>query len=155
MKRSGDYRFGIGVPTLLMLCAVLALTTLGILTYTSGRANLALTDRTVQMTQAYYEAAARAQEQLARLDADLTDMRASADTDDAYRSMIDEYAAGEGMACDGMTLSFAIAADGGRELSLQAEIAPLSDAGARFTLVRHALVAADLIDDEAPLNIYH
>lgn len=155
MKRSGDYRFGIGVPTLLMLCVVLALTTLGVLSYSGGRANLALTNRTVEMTTMYYEAAAKAQEALSRLDADLVTMRTQASDEASYESLVAAYADENGMSHERMTLSWFIDAGGARKLSLSALVSPLAGTGDRYTVVRHALTSEDLIDEDKPLNLYH
>lgn len=155
MKKTGDYRFGIGVPTLLMLCVVLALTTLGVLSYTSGRASLSLTNRTVDMTRQYYEAAETAQETLSRLDAELARLRAEAADDAAYERLVAAYAAENGMTYEDAALSWTIPAGGARRLSLSAAVYPRSRPGARYALIRHALTSEDLIDEDKPLNLYH
>ncbi len=154
MKKTGDYRFGIGVPTLLMLCVVLALTTLGVLSYTAGRANLSLTDRTVAMTEAYYESAAQAQEALSRLDADLVSLRKQATSEAEYSALVAVYAGENGMSFHQMTLSWELDAGSARRLSLSALVSPLADS-ARYTLTRHALTGGELIEEEPTLNLYH
>lgn len=66
-----EYRVGIGASSILMIFVVLCLTTLGVLSYASARADLALTERRAERVMAYYEAAAGAQRQLTQIDAAL------------------------------------------------------------------------------------
>lgn len=69
MNRSApEYRVGIGASSILMIFIVLSLTTLGVLSFASARADLVLTQRRTAQMQAYYGADARAQALLARID---------------------------------------------------------------------------------------
>ena len=73
MKSKESSPFGTGISSLLMIFVVLCLTVFGVLAYMTARADDRLTQRSAQMVQTYYEADARAEEALARLDAALLD----------------------------------------------------------------------------------
>ena len=56
-----------GLPSALVIVLVVVLAALGVLSYVSGRNDLALTERTADMTQAYYRAVAESESKLAEL----------------------------------------------------------------------------------------
>ena len=72
---------GTGISSILMIFVVLCITTFGVLSFVSARADLKLTEANVQTVQTYYSAEEDAQEVLARLDALL--QRAQALPEDA------------------------------------------------------------------------
>lgn len=63
-----EYRVGVGASSILMILVALALTALSLLALGSARNTAALTARNVEMTEAYYQAAAELQQRLAAID---------------------------------------------------------------------------------------
>lgn len=80
MNKAPEYRVGVGASSIVMIFIVLCLTTLGILSFSSARANLALTQRRTTQVQAYYGADAKAQRLIAEIDAALYAARETPDT---------------------------------------------------------------------------
>lgn len=71
MRQKGDFKMSVGIPSLLMIFVVLCLTTFAVLSFVSARADLNVSDQTVQTAQGYYAADHAAQQALARLDKEL------------------------------------------------------------------------------------
>lgn len=68
MNTNPEYRVGVGASSILMIFIVLSLTTLGVLSFASARADLALSDRRQAQVEAYYAAEADAQALIAQID---------------------------------------------------------------------------------------
>lgn len=80
MNQPSEYRVGVGASSILMIFIVLCLTTLGVLSFVSAKANLSLTDRRTQQVTAYYESNARADALIAEIDAIISEARKDADS---------------------------------------------------------------------------
>ncbi len=78
MKESG-YRIGVGASSILTIFVVLSLTTLGVLSFASARANATLTNRREAYVERYYAAAATAQRAIMEIDRALANARKSPD----------------------------------------------------------------------------
>lgn len=63
-----DYRVGVGASSVLMILVALAMAALGLLAFGSARMTETLTRRNVDVSAAYYEAAAKVQEKLCEID---------------------------------------------------------------------------------------
>lgn len=68
MREKQNLSIGTGVPSILMIFVVLCLTTFGVLSISSGKADLNLTKKNGLQIEAYYEADGRAQEILMEID---------------------------------------------------------------------------------------
>lgn len=68
MKEKSGFQIGTGVTSILMIFVILCLTTFGILSYTSVKADLTLTEKNADHVSAYYEAYSKAQERLSQID---------------------------------------------------------------------------------------
>lgn len=68
-RKKAEYRMGTGATSMLMIFIVLCLTTLSILSYSTAKSDLAMTKRSLMMVETYYEAANRAQQIIAEIDA--------------------------------------------------------------------------------------
>lgn len=75
MKERGTHGggAGVGMASVLMIVMVLAFTTFGILSLVSANADAELSRRAEEKNRAYYEAEAKLQEQLAQVDAELSE----------------------------------------------------------------------------------
>ena len=61
-------RMGVGASSILFILVVLSLTLFAVLSFVQARSDAALTNRTAQSVEAYYDADARAQRMLASID---------------------------------------------------------------------------------------
>ena len=61
-------RMGVGASSILFILVVLSLTLFAVLSFVQARSDAALTNRTAQSVEAYYDADARAQQMLAQID---------------------------------------------------------------------------------------
>lgn len=153
MKREkADYRIGVGASSVLMILVVLALTTLSLLAFGSARNIEALTRRNVEMTCAYYEAEARTQEQLMRIDQAALDL-SRRDDGAADAAWFDTYgiAAQWESTEDGLRFTLNNEAGEGRTLCTVGLIRPEGDR--RYTLEQHVLVSEALDETQKYLNL--
>lgn len=138
MNRSAEYRVGIGASSILMIFVVLCLTTLGVLSFASARANLNLTTRRQAQIEAYYGAAAEAQALLAAIDGRLAAMAQAGEeiTPAALRRLtgLDDAIR---VSPDG-TVSFSLAVGDAQSLEVALTAQPSADSP-RYTLLRHQL----------------
>ncbi len=79
MKENG-YRVGVGASSILTIFVVLCLTTLGVLSFASARANATLTSRREAYVEHYYAAVAEAQHVMMEIDRALVNARKTPDT---------------------------------------------------------------------------
>lgn len=154
MNKSSEYRVGVGASSILMIFIVLCLTTLGVLSFASARADLLLTQRRTQKVQGYYTSAAQADMLLAEIDAALL---AAQRTPETFREQVlaladlDERIVVAGEPGE-ETVSFTLAASETQSLHVELAVKP-SDASTRYTLLRHQLVyTAEWAPDNA-LNL--
>lgn len=144
-SNKSEYRVGIGASSVLMILVVLAMTALGLLSLGSARQTEAQTERNLQTTVAYYEAAARIQQKLLLIG-------------EAAR----EYAAQEGApdswfdthAIDGVqwtqsdaTVGFMLSEPMDDEHVIAAR--GVLGGGARPTLTQHTLISTKPLGDDA------
>lgn len=85
MSRMNKYErkppFSIGGISILMVFVMLCLTTFGVLTLVTARAEMRLTEKNAQSVSSYYAAVSRSQEILAQIDGILKDGEAQGRTD--------------------------------------------------------------------------
>jgi len=144
MSGKQEYRMGTGASSILMIFVILSLTTLGVLAFASGRADLALTDRRSTQVQAYYAAAAEAQRIIAGIDEAL--LEAQADPE-AYADKVKAIADGA-IEVWGDEISFIVPVSPTQQIEVELKaLGP--DSGARYALRRHRLVnIAEWIPEE-------
>lgn len=140
-KHKQEYRVGTGATSMLMIFIVLCLTTLSILSYSSARADLAITKRNVEMNEKSNEAVCAAQRIIAEIDGQLVAARAQTDDDDEYADLVSLISVDdvEINADESMELSFLVNAGYDRWLDVTMQITPLWDTSTRYYLVRHVL----------------
>ena len=68
MKAFNRFHIGTGVSSLIMILVVLCLTVFAVLSYTTARADAALTQKSLDAADAYYRAASRMERTLAQVD---------------------------------------------------------------------------------------
>lgn len=139
-RQKTEYRMGTGATSLLMIFIVLCLTTLSILALTTARNDLKMSERAVELAQAYYQAADQAQNVLSELDAQLSLQRADAPEDEYFAAL-------EGITLEGVDLDynpaerrFSFSVDAGNDRYLWAEVECLAPGdGARYRVVKHEM----------------
>lgn len=139
MNKTPEYRVGIGASSILMIFIVLSLTTLGVLSFASARANLALTTRRTAQVEAYYEAAAQAQTILSEVDAALLTAQADPETYDLQVRALRESDSRLSVDAKGV-ISFALPVGDTQELRVQVQ-ANGAEAFPRYTLLSHYLMS--------------
>ena len=68
MKGNSGFQIGTGVTSILMIFVILCLTTFGILSYTSAKADLALTNKNADYISSFYDAYSEVNEKIAAID---------------------------------------------------------------------------------------
>lgn len=121
------YRVGPGAASLLLIVVVLCLAVLGILTWTSARADLRLSQRDWEMVCSYYYADAGAQEMLSRVDEALARARLGAENWEDYLARVDE-ALPEGVSREGSQIVYSQEAGADRSLNVRLELTDLAEA---------------------------
>jgi len=112
MKRYSS-RMGVGASSILLILVVVSLTLFAVLSLVQARGDAALTDKTARSVGAYYEADARAQQTLAKIDGALSRGEDAASVEGVTMAAAGEYAFSIA-ASDGHTLSVALRVDGGK-----------------------------------------
>ena len=157
---------GMGASSILMIFVVLALTTFGILSFLSARADLRLTERAADHTVAYYkadravdaidDALVKARREFASLPEAET---LSADTlpsrqavyEELYRKQLAQI---ESVSLADGILEFSVpVGDGRRQIVTQLEILPLENP-MRTTVLRRVLRGTEEPASEAPLPVW-
>ncbi len=140
------YRVGVGASSVLMIFVVLSLTTLGVLSFASARANQTLTARRTAHVEGYYEASAVAQRALAEIDALLM---AAPEDDEAYAAYVkDMDLSGLPLSVsDGLLLSFAVPCGDAQELRLSVKAAG-PGVTPRYRVTRQGIANAEVWTDE-------
>ena len=110
MKTKQEYRLGIGISAMLLIFVIISLVTLGVLSFLGARADQALTDQNIALTQGYYRASAEAQRELFVIDIELRALSTGQE--------IAEYAKTIGADYETGNLRFIVDAGGGRVLSV-------------------------------------
>ena len=138
MNKAPEYRVGIGASSILMIFIILSLTTLGVLSFASGRADLTLTTRRTEQVTAYHTATAQAQRLLSQIDAALLQARENPDTyDDSVKNLasLDETIS---IKRNG-TIQLDIPVSDAQKLQVTLTANALEDAQ-RYTLTGHVLI---------------
>lgn len=129
-----EYRIGPGASSLVLIVLVLALTTLGALSIMSAKSEIGLSERTLEMHNNYYAAAARAQDMIAEVDACLVMARRSeGEYMDSVRALLPSWAT-----LNGNIAEFSIDAGAERLLVVQMEILP-PESAERYAIRLHSL----------------
>lgn len=149
-----DYRVGVGASSVLMILVVLAMAALSLLAFGSARDTEALTLRNVEMSAAYYEAAAGVQRKLALIDEAVLEYRQShpgEELDPDWFSALGlqgvEWRAEDG----GLSFSITAAAGGSRAISAQGQA--LTGDGPRYKLTGHAAYDAGAREEPQTLTL--
>lgn len=152
MQQRQDYRVGVGASSILMIFIILCLTTLGVLSFASARANLQLTNRRQVQVEAYYAAEAEAQRLLAQVDAALLKARGTPDVpqEDAVKALaaLDERIT---VARD-LTVHITIHASESQDLCLTLRVNDV-DVPARYTLIEHYLINIEEWEPDNTLDL--
>lgn len=147
-----EYRVGIGASSILMIFIILSLTTLGVLSFASARADMLLTARRQRQVETYYETVADAQRLLAEIDAAL--LTAQQDPD-AYATHLEALASLDNRITvkpADMSISFALPA--GDSLQLEVNLtATGADSPLRYTITGHQLVNIAAWQPDTSLNL--
>lgn len=142
---SSEYRIGPGASSLLMIFVALCMTTVGILTLVSALNDTKLTQRSQQHINAYYLAAARAQQELGVIDGELSDNRVFSEDLDEYKMSIYQMRDSSvdldvrpGDSADTLHVSFVIPMYDSHEVFVLLEV-PISFTGPRYRILSHVM----------------
>lgn len=109
MNDTREYRVGTGASVMLLIFMVVCLSTLGMLSLLSARADLTLSRRGARYAQAYYEAQDAAERRIGEIARDTRGMDAAA---------LAAYAQEKGYACEGTQISFSVDAQFDRQVNV-------------------------------------
>lgn len=126
MNRKSSISLGPGASSLILIFVVLSLTALGMLSLMTGRNDLRLAQRSVQVTEAVYRLQVRAEERRAELDGILAICAGEAETEEQYLAAVEE-ALPDDVEFDGARLLFT-EGDGARVLDCALALQPLGEA---------------------------
>lgn len=151
MKRKAEFRVGVGASSILMILVVLALTALSLLSLGAANFNASLGKRTLEMTLAYYEAAADVQRTLAAIDEETS---SEALVRDQVRDRFVTPFFGDRVTIVSLTgeaFSFTVDAGSQREIAVEGTIA--MDKAERMILTRHTLIQTAPTEEAPALNL--
>ncbi len=137
MKPRCEYSIGIGASSILLILVVIALAALSLTALGSARNNAALSDRNLEMTLAYYTAAAQAQRTLAAMDAVIAEYAIASTDVDALRTLFAFHGLSDVNVYSNYTFTFFINAGAQRILEVGGILSPGQET--RYTLTRHTL----------------
>lgn len=89
MKGNSGFQIGTGVTSILMIFVILCLTTFGILSYTSAKADLALTNKNADYISSFYDAYSEVNEKIAAIDEIMCKVEIKADDLEKYGKEIE------------------------------------------------------------------
>ncbi len=141
MKRRGNISIGPGAASLILIFVMLSMSVLAILSVMTGRYDLRLSERSIEVAQAVYELNEKAEEDFEKLDAVLADCRLQSEDDNSYLLAVSQ-ALPEGMKLENNGGQFAVGwtlEDGARVLSCGVSIGTYEEAQAGW--IRHDLTA--------------
>lgn len=132
-----EYRMGVGASSILMIFVLLSLTTLGVLSFASARADWTLTMRRQEQVQTYYGSSAEAQRRIAEIDETLL----AAPKDPAeYEAYVLALASDSTTVTDDLLITFVIPVNDAQQLQVVMRAAG-PDASARYTLEQYKIVS--------------
>lgn len=137
MNKAPEYRVGIGASSIIMIFIILSLTTLGVLSFASARADMNLSQRRQVQVTAYYEAAAEAQRLIAQVDEALLTARDKEMTPEDRAAALQAIHSGITVTDDGL-VSLQVEVSDSQRLDVVLRIE--EDTPARYTLTHHHLV---------------
>lgn len=151
-KQQTEYRVGVGASSVLLILVVLAMAALALLSFGSARNTEALTNRNIEMTQAFYEASAEVQRRLAAIDQAVLEYReqsSDVQMDENWFSAYGTQAEWQ-QADDGMHFTIIVPAGAQRVVRATGTAFPTGDE--RYTLLSHTLFS-DSVQEETYLTL--
>jgi len=144
MKTAKGFRIGPGMASLMMILVTLLMAALAVMAMASAKNDATLSERNLETTRAYYDAAARIQRELAEIDIRLYEARREAAGDpDAYARLVRgiqaDYPGGDDEGLRGTVLRVIAPMNGDSHLEASL-LAPFTLTGLRFALLGHKLV---------------
>ena len=140
MREKPEYRVGVGASSMLLILVVLSLCALSLLALGSARNSAALSQRTVEMSVAYQQAAETVQRQLAALDQLLLEHAAEGLDAAGWSALLADHGLADFSLSQGDALTFALSVEAGAQRALAVEGTLSPDSFPRFTVTRHTLV---------------
>jgi hypothetical protein len=142
-----------GISSLLMVLVVLCLTTFGLLSYSTARADSVLTEKAAKHMEAYYIAQAKAEEVIASIDTQLSRFGGGSQQE------LDDFVAGlpqtvTGVTADGATLTFRVPVDDTQEISGIITVAPMKSFSKKRYTSFCRLVSTQEFQSDTNLNVW-
>ncbi len=132
-----EYRMGVGASSILMIFVLLSLTTLGVLSFASARADWTLTMRRQEQVQVYYGACSEAQRVIAGVDEALL---SAPDTAEAYAAYIKGLADDRLTVSEDLLISFVVPINEAQQLEVALQ-ATGPGAAERYVIQYHKIVS--------------
>ncbi len=158
MKASNRFHIGTGVSSLIMILVVLCLTVFAVLSYTTARADAALTQKSLDAADAYYRAASRMERTLAQVDGVLAAAAEQAgDSQTAYlagakEALLKLDGAKAEQAGEGLTLILQQDLGDGRTLRAVLDIPPAGDA--RYRIESYKLLPVQNWNPDSDVQVW-
>lgn len=151
-----EYRVGIGASSILMIFIILCLTTLGVLSFASSRADLSLTSRRVAQSEAYYRGIADSQALIADVDSALYAARqAAGDDEEAYIASLAAIAdISEFISVKESVITLKVPVGDKQRLQIDMTVGGLDDA-ARYAVTKHYLVNVETWEPDTSITLFH
>ena len=149
-KPKTEYRVGVGASSILMVLVVLALTAVSLLSFQSARNADVLTKRNLQMTLAYYQASATAQEKLAGMDNLLAKLQKDngVPTEESLASLAEQLEMEEfEVWLEGEEVAFSFVEDAGYQRRLEIKGVVPTNGADRYQVTKYMLTSDPEEDD--------
>lgn len=152
MKQKTEYRLGVGASSILMILVVLSLAAISLLSLHAARNNAALTQRNLEMTVAYYQAAAEVEQTLAAMD-ELMVQHGGAEQGLSTADWMLDFQAQHGITFSS-DQTFAFFTDAGAERSIAVEGYLTPGSSPCYTLTRHELLPSSAAAQQTALTLF-
>ncbi|MCL2811123.1 MAG: hypothetical protein FWD25_04445 [Clostridia bacterium] len=144
--QKAGFRIGPGMASLLMILVTLLMAALAILAMAGAQNDATLSQRNLDMTRSYYQAAAQVQHELAQIDGKLLEARETAAGDLAVYEQLVREAGGP---------MLRVTAPVHNDIYLEALLrVPLTLSGPRYIVISHKLEDDASWDAEQDLDLY-
>lgn len=142
MKQRTPIHAGVGASSMMMIFVVLCLTTLGILSFVSAKADLTLTKKVKESTIAYYNGEYKVEKTLNKIDEILLHVsQESNGNQQVYEEKAKELLSNEeDIILEGALIVFKVPISSTMELQVEAMISNINERDERIQVIRNQLV---------------
>lgn len=156
MKQRTSIHMGVGTSSMMMIFVVLCLTTLGILSFVSAKADLTLTEKVKESTTSYYNGEYKVEKTLSKIDEILLyASRESNGNQQVYEEIARELLSDEeDIFLEGSLVFFKIPISSTMEIQVEARISNINEINERMKVIRNQLVNIREWDTDNSLELW-